>query len=273
MDHKAANIHKDRIYYKGIKSASESGLIPTSDSILVVCGGHNDKKTLEVHGYQNVTISNLDDRLEANEFAPYSYSFQDAEDLSFEDQSFDWVLVHAGLHHCYRPHRALLEMLRVSRKGAIVFEARDSFTLRLAKKFDLVPTYEIPAVIDNDFKYGGVANTSIPNYIYRWKEREIESILDTYYPTFSDNKVHYFYSLRLPTQRIAFIKSPIKRAITKLAMIPIKIFCILFPKHSNEFGFVMTKGSKLQDWLKKNGGVVDIDVEKLKKDFDTEKRL
>lgn len=273
MDHQAANIHKERIYYKSIKSAKESSLISTDDSILVICAGHRDKKILELNGFTKVTISNLDDRLEKNEFAPFEYSYQDAEDLSFEDNSFDWVLVHAGLHHCYRPHRALLEMLRVGKKGAIVFEARDGFLIRQAKKFNLVPTYELESVIDNDLKYGGVANTDIPNFIYRWKEREIESILNAYFPTFKDNKVHYFYNLRLPTQRISFIKSPLKRYFLLALMIPVKIFCTLFPKQSNEFGFIMQKGTELHNWLKHENGQVKINPENVKKDFDINKKL
>jgi ubiquinone/menaquinone biosynthesis C-methylase UbiE len=52
-----------------------------------------------------------------DEFAPFSWSFQDAEQLSFEDEAFDYVFVHAGLHHCASPHRALLEMYRVARRG------------------------------------------------------------------------------------------------------------------------------------------------------------
>lgn len=273
MDHKAAEIHKQRIYYKTIKSAKESSLISINENILVVCAGHQDKRILELNGFKNVTISNLDERLENDEFQPYSYSFEDAEDLSFEDDSFDWVIVHAGLHHCYRPHRALQEMLRVGKKGALVFEARDSFIMRLGKKLKLVPTYEVEAVIDNDLKYGGVANTSIPNYIYRWKEREIESVVNAYFPTIKNNKVHYFYNLRLPTQRISFVSSPIKRFVMLAALIPLRILCAIFPKQSNEFGFLIAKGSELQDWLKEENGKIEIDPVALGKDYDINKRL
>lgn len=273
MDHKAAEIHKERIYYKTIKLAKEKSLISLGDNILVVCAGHQDKKILESHGFTNVTISNLDERLEKDEFAPYEYSYQNAEDLSFEDNAFDWVIVHAGLHHCYRPHRALLEMLRVGKRGAIVFEARDSTILRIGKKFNLVPTYEIEAVIGNNLKYGGVANSTIPNYIYRWKEREIESILDTYFPNFSDNKVHYFYNLRLPTKRISIVSSAIKRIAMYTALIPLRILCAIFPKQSNEFCFIMEKGHTLHNWLKKENDVVVINPDVIKNDFDLGKSI
>ncbi len=268
MDHKIAPIRKERIYYKTIKSSKEKAIISENDSFLVVCGGHTDKKVLEANGLANVTISNLDDRLSDNEFSPYKYSYQDAENLSFEDACFDWVIVHAGLHHCYRPHLALHEMLRVAKKGAIVFEARDNTIIKFGKKLRIVPTYEIEAVIGNNMKYGGVANTDIPNFIYRWTESEVDGVLNSLYPIYSDNKVHYFYNLRLPTDRIKVIVSPFKRFIMSSLMLPLKLFCFLFPKQSNEFGFIMVKGNKLHPWLQNNNGEIKINPESVKKGFD-----
>ncbi len=51
------------------------------------------------------------------------FSKQDAQNLSFDDGSFDWVLVKEFLHHLPRPYSALYEMLRVSREGAILISA------------------------------------------------------------------------------------------------------------------------------------------------------
>jgi ubiquinone/menaquinone biosynthesis C-methylase UbiE len=86
---------------------------------LVVCRGEFDRDTLLEEGYTAVTISNLDDRVRGDEFAPYAWSFQDAEALSFPDRSFDYCIVHAGLHHCASPHRALLEMYRAARRAGL----------------------------------------------------------------------------------------------------------------------------------------------------------
>lgn len=33
--------------------------------------------------------------------------------------------------------------------------------------------YELPAVSENNFTHGGVENGPIPNYVYRWTEREV----------------------------------------------------------------------------------------------------
>jgi ubiquinone/menaquinone biosynthesis C-methylase UbiE len=91
--------------------------IPKNKSVLVVCGGELDRNIVVDEGFTAVTISNLDERIRGNEFAPYAWSFQDAEALSFPDDAFDYCMVHAGLHHCASPHRALLEMYRVARRG------------------------------------------------------------------------------------------------------------------------------------------------------------
>jgi ubiquinone/menaquinone biosynthesis C-methylase UbiE len=35
--------------------------------------------------------------MKGNEFHPFKWSYQDAENLSFKDKSFDFVVVHSGL--------------------------------------------------------------------------------------------------------------------------------------------------------------------------------
>ena len=84
-------------------------------------------------------------------------SQENAECLSFPDESFDWGLVKAGLHHLPRPMLGLYELLRVCREGIIILEAQDSQPLRLARRM-LFPM--------RDFEPSG-------NYVYRFTTREI----------------------------------------------------------------------------------------------------
>ncbi|UJB67904.1 class I SAM-dependent methyltransferase [Acaryochloris sp. 'Moss Beach'] len=161
-------------------------------SILVVGGGETDRDVFHRLGFTNIEISNLDSRLSSDEFAPFSWSYQKAEELSFESNQFDYVVVHAALHHCESPHRALLEMYRVARKGAIAFESRDSLLMKILEKTRLSPTFEHLAVYYNDGKFGGVNNTEVPNYIYRWTEREIEKTINSYAP-YAKHKFFYEY--------------------------------------------------------------------------------
>ena len=256
------------IYTKTLRSALDDGTVKAEDSILVVCGGSYDKEVLHRLGFKNVTISNLDSRMTGNEFDPYLWSYQDAETITEKTDSYDWVLVHAGLHHCYAPHKALLEMIRVGRKGAIVFEGRESWIMNVANKLGLAPVYEIEAVIGNDLKYGGVSNSHIPNFIYRWEEREVIKIVSSYYPQFKDNAVKFYYNLRLPDERVEFIKSPLKRFIMNLSFLPLRFLIFLFPKQSNEFGFIIKKGKVLQDWLVHKGDDLALNMPFLEENFD-----
>ena len=83
-------------------------------SILVIGGGENDKIVFQENGFINVTISNIDERQNDNEYYPYKHCFQNAENISYKDNQFDYVTAHATLHHFSSPHRGLTEMYRVS---------------------------------------------------------------------------------------------------------------------------------------------------------------
>jgi SAM-dependent methyltransferase len=171
--------------------------------------------------------------------------------LSFDDEQFDYVFVSDGLHHCHSPHRALLEMYRVSKKGIIVFEARDSFMMRLANRLKLCPEYELEAVVDNGFSAGGVNNTHIPNFIYRWTEREFEKTIQTNNPT-GLHKFFYYYSLNLPHDRVSMSKSRFMRYAIAFAKPFVWIFTKCFKNQCNSFAMVSLKpngSSDLWPWL------------------------
>ena len=56
------------------------------------------------------------------------FSSQNAEDISFEDSSFDFVFVKEALHHCPRPNLAIAEMLRCAEKGVLISEPSESWS-------------------------------------------------------------------------------------------------------------------------------------------------
>jgi ubiquinone/menaquinone biosynthesis C-methylase UbiE len=104
-------------YERVISQLLATAELKRSDSVLAVCAGKTDRDVLMKFGFENATISNLDEELsEPGAFGPYPWAHADVEELPFADESFDSVIVHAGLHHCRSPHRGLLEMYRVARK-------------------------------------------------------------------------------------------------------------------------------------------------------------
>ena len=99
--------------------------------------------------------------------------YADLEKLPVADASYDVVLAHEVLHHCRSPHAALVEMLRVSRRNIVLMEPNDSLAMRWLMRLRFSTSYELPAVIYNNYEKGGVNNTDIPNFIYRWDPRTI----------------------------------------------------------------------------------------------------
>src|SRR5258708_17900673 len=97
-------------YAETLRRLLNDGWMGLDSSVLVVCGGAYDRDAFHGLGFRRVTISNLDTRLTGNEFAPYGWSRQDAESITFGDVAFDFVVMHQVLHHCHSPHRGLLEM-------------------------------------------------------------------------------------------------------------------------------------------------------------------
>jgi SAM-dependent methyltransferase len=243
-------------YVETIRKAIAQGHLTADMKVLAICGGEFDRTTLMECGLRNVTIANLDTRMKGNEYAPYEWSFQDAESMTFEDQSFDFAIAHSGLHHCRTPHLALCEMYRVSRLGVIVFEPYDGLLSGLAVRANLGQEYEVAAVFDNGMTFGGVQNTEIPNFVYRWTESEVKKAIKSYDPT-GRQYFHFFYATRIPWGRLKLLRSRIFEYAV-VGMLPvIKVVSMVFPKTCNNFAFMVRRPSLpdgLMPWLRMDEG-------------------
>jgi ubiquinone/menaquinone biosynthesis C-methylase UbiE len=228
-------------------------VLGTEDSVLVVAGGPTDRSCLLEAGFRNVLISNLDNQQSAAEYQPYRWMCLDAEKIALEDASFDWVIVHAGLHHLSVPAAGICEMFRVARKGILCFEARDSWAMRLAKRASLTTDYELEPAFLSGGKMGGYRNGPIPNYVYRWTEREFEKVVKSYHPAYRTD-FHYFYGLQVPLQRFAMARSYIYKSAGRLLHGVSKLFPYVFPRQGNQFAMVAVKTNVLQPWLILEGG-------------------
>lgn len=232
-------------FYEKIIRATLSNHL--NDSILVVCGTGGDAKIFRDIGFTNVTISNLDkDRTEG--ISPYDWVRQDAERMTFADNSFDWVIEDAGLHHCASPHKALVEMYRVCRKGILALEARDSLAMRCAVSLNLVPEHELIAVKLAGF---GLRDTPIPNYIYRWSEREVRKTLESAYPQYAHD-IKFFYGLRIPNYRMSML-SPVKRVATWAMSHGLRLANVVARRQGNHFGWMALKTGRLKPWMQQDG--------------------
>jgi SAM-dependent methyltransferase len=242
-------------YNRVLREAEEAEITSPALRVLVVAGGGYDRDVFMARGYDDVTISNVDTRVDTSgDYAPYAWSYQDVERLTFESDSFDVVVVHAGLHHCYSPHRALAEMYRVARRAVVVVEARDSLLVRMAARLGFTDDYEVEAVVANGYVAGGVANSAVPNYVYRWTERELEKLVRALDPT-GTPQLRFVYGLRLPFQRLAMQKNPAKRLTAHLISGVVRLLQRVAPRQGNYFGVVIRKdrdGSMMFPWLEQS---------------------
>ncbi len=144
--------------------------------ILVLGAGTLDKNVFEKLNYRNVTYSNIDNTNENN-----LNFFTNIHEIKLKDNEFDYCVAHACIHHSSKPHGAILELYRVSRKGSLIIESSDSLLSQIACKLNFSEEYELSAV-EKNITSGGVDNSNVPNYVYRWTEREVLKLIKSYKP-------------------------------------------------------------------------------------------
>ena len=210
--------------------------IKNKDSqILVLGAGTLDKNIFNEIGYKNVTFSNIESSNEKD-----LNFYENIHDIKINSNAYEYCVAHACIHHSSKPHSAILELYRVCSKGSLIIEANDSLISRLACRFNLSEEYELSAVKKNKV-LGGVDNTNIPNYVYRWTEREIIKLLKSYRP---DLKHRIFFNYGY---QIKFTKSKIIKFL-------FDIFFFIFTKQKNLLAIYIEKNSKnlkYNDWILK----------------------
>ena len=242
-------------YRRVLETLLEDRLVRREMSVHVVAGGRADRGVLHELGFEDVTISNLDEREQGAGLEPYKWRREDAERLSLPDEAVDVALVSAGLHHCRSPHRALLELYRVARVAVVALESRDGMLMRLGSRLGAIDDYERGAVAAHGLAAGGVANTSMPNYVYRWTEREVEKTVASFAPH-ARHRIRYFREFELPDVLVQATRGP--RGLALLALRPaVRLVTRVLPSQANLFAFVIEKPQlprDLQPWLRLEEG-------------------
>ena len=248
-------MERGRFYRRVLGELLEGELLRRDMSVLVVAGGPADREAFYSLGFEHVTISNVDEEVAAAELAPYEWSYQDAESLGYEDGAFDLTVVSAGLHHCRSPHRALLELYRVARVAALALESRDSALMRAAVRLGAVDEYELAAVAAHGLEAGGVANTSTPNYVYRWSEREVEKTVASFAPH-ARHRIRFFREFELPEALLEVDRGARARVLRLAAPVVAGVTRVL-PSQANLFAFAIEKPrlpDDLQPWMRVEEG-------------------
>jgi SAM-dependent methyltransferase len=267
---------KDRSQFLSVMNALCSGMADRHKlSVLVLGGSADDIRSLHRLGFENATISNLAYASDQSGIGETDTSIPtvavDAEDMAVPVNAYDVVFAHEVLHHCRSPHRALCEMLRVSRKYVIFMEPNDSLTMRLLVRMRFSFPYELPAVVDHDGESGGLRNSAVPNFIYRWNKNDL-------YKTVASFLAEYVFSVRTYSYWDFNIdaKELVLRRQTKISIITHAIgasnflealrfgqqFLNRIPflrRQGNKFLCLVEKHSELKPWLALNENQIVFD--------------
>jgi len=160
----------------------------------------------------------------------------DCRKINFPDEHFDYVFTHATIHHIDLPHLAITEMYRVSKFGTLIIESNDSFVMRMAQKFGFTEEFEISSTLKNG--QGGLLDTGIPNYVYRWTENEIFKLLNSYKPQII-HKIDFLYANDMENLGLEFSykKKLLKKTLSKL----LYVFFLVFKKQQNLMSIYIDK--------------------------------
>ena len=235
---------RKHFYIKIIKKV----IINKNSKILVVGATKYDADIFRDNGYLNVTISNLEKK---NNYSPYIHSYQDLRNLKFDNESYDYVVANACIHHTSKPHNAILEMYRVAKKGIIVIEGNDSNFIKIANYLNFSQEYELSAINENTDSYdrGGVDNTEVPNFVYRWTRREVYKLISSYEPQYK-HSIYYYYDSDFEGYK-SVRKLRYQKIILSILEIFAKLYFKIFSYEKNLFCFFINKEErKLQKWLK-----------------------
>jgi ubiquinone/menaquinone biosynthesis C-methylase UbiE len=208
--------------------------INKKSSILIIGASEREYELFKNLQYENFTLSNFNP-----DTTKYYYKIihVDATKIYFNDSSFDYVITHACIHHMRKPHLAILEMYRVSKIGTLIIEGNDSWLMRLSTKLGISEDFEVSSV-DKNNKLGGVEESGIPNYVYRWNERELFKTLSSYDPEIQ-HKISFNYENDLENSGTQNHKY--KNKIYSLIKLLLKIFFIVFKKQQNLLSIYIDK--------------------------------
>ncbi len=203
--------------------------INKNENFLLISGSVHEIQILKNLGYTNFSVTYHDIKEEKNlqdfGFEINKNLFQaDVRNLDFKNQSFEYVVTNATLHHVDLPHKSITEMYRVAKKGVLIIESNDSLIMKIACKFKFAEDFEISS-IDLKNNSGGLLDTGVPNYVYRWNEREVIKTLKSYDPS-NITCINFNYANDLTN-----LKS--NKLYVKILMIFAKIIFFIFKKQQN----------------------------------------
>lgn len=184
-----------------------------------------------------------------------SFSSQNAEQLSYNDDQFDYLLCKEAYHHFPRPYAALYEMIRVAKKGIVVIEPQDP----VSKMAGLLFFLNILSAFKNNFANllwkNRFSYEPVGNFVYKISEREMEKFAaGLNLPLLAFKKINpnfYFKgadeiecTLRNPKFLKVYLKKKLLDVLVKIGLIPSQVLsAIVFKEVPDETLLMELKSS------------------------------
>ncbi len=249
--------------------------IDPNEKLLVIGGSWQDVELLICAGFKDITLSNFRSQLEEDVHTNLSAKVKllaiDAEKVDLPDGSFDCVFAHEVLHHCRSPHRALCEMLRVASKHVVLQEPNDSLSMRVLTRTGFSFPYEIFSVVYHGYQAGGVRDSCIPNFIYRWNANELRKTVSSYLAEYMFLMHAYpYWDFNVDDEELSARKETRIHAITSLMraktfLVVLRAFQIVLNRipalrcQGNKFFCCIEKTGELRPWLTVGDGKIAFD--------------
>jgi hypothetical protein len=107
--------------------------------------------------------------------------------------------------------------------------------MKISVKLNFSEDFEKSALSQN---VGGVDGSNVPNYVYRWTEREVKKLFYSYQP---DKKINIIFNYQNNIFNEILTNNSIKRIILTLSYIFLKIIFFLFPRQQNLMSIFIDK--------------------------------
>jgi len=134
-------------------------------------------------------------KIAKNEGLIADYRLENAENLSFLDEEFDFSFCKEAFHHFPRPYIALYEMLRCTKNAIIFTEPRDWIPSPIPRRILQLVKNFLKKLTGKNLLHSDEGNyEEVGNYIYTISEREFQKIaLGLNLPAVAFKKFHDVY--------------------------------------------------------------------------------
>lgn len=186
------------------------------------------------------------------------YQKENVENLSFKEDTFDFVSCRESFHHFPRAYLGLYEMIRVAKKGVYLVEPLDVLTkmpilLLLKNILDSFNPFLINKVWKNRFSW-----ETVGNYVFKISEREIEKIaMGIGLPCVAFKRMNILTNIKENTKKVPVDKKLKRKIFLKIKFLDLLGYLHIIPYNMLcSFIFKEVPSQEIINDLKKMGYTV-----------------